>query len=118
MGGSALGKAVGASGLLSAMDNLIRDMVDGLSLTTVVFVLSAIVLVVSTFISHTIASILLCKIAAEVGEKLPEPHRNLLVFLTALLCSTGMGMPVSGFPNQTACVLCYRATSRIEGLFF
>jgi phosphate transporter len=104
MGGSALGKAVGASGLLEAMDNVIRDMVDGLSLTTVVFVLSAIVLVVSTFISHTIASILLCKIAAEVGQKLPVPHRNLLVFLTGLLCSTGMGMPVSGFPNQTAYV--------------
>ena len=104
MGGSALGKAVEASGLLEAMDSVIRDIVDGLSLTTVVFVLSAIVLVVSTFISHTIASILLCKIAAEVGDKLPEPHRNLLVFLTGLLCSTGMGMPVSGFPNQTAYV--------------
>ena len=33
--------------------------------------------------------------------------QNLLIFLTALICSTGMGMPVSGFPNQTACVLCH-----------
>lgn len=111
MGGSALGKAVEASGLLDAMDNVIRDIVDGLSLGTVVVVLSAIVLVVSTFISHTIASILLCKIAAEVGEKLPVPHRNLLVFLTGLLCSTGMGMPVSGFPNQTA----YAFVTKLEG---
>jgi phosphate transporter len=107
MGGSALGKAVEASGLFEAMDNVIRGVVKGLSLATVVVVLSAIVLVISTFISHTIASILLCKIAAEVGVKLPGPHRNLLVFLTGLLCSTGMGMPVSGFPNQTAYVFCY-----------
>jgi len=112
MGGSALGKAVAASGLLDAMDNVIRNIVGGLSLTTVVFVLSVIVLVVSTFISHTIASILLCKIAAEVGAKLPGSHQNLLVFLTALLCSTGMGMPVSGFPNQTACVVCHQ-TSKV-----
>jgi len=27
---------------------------------------------------------------------------NLLVFMTGLICSAGMGMPVSGFPNQTA----------------
>ena len=25
-----------------------------------------------------------------------------VVFITGLICSTGMGMPVSGFPNQTA----------------
>lgn len=58
--------------------------------------------VISTFISHTIASVLLVPIAAEVGANLPVPHPNLLVFLTGLICSTGMGMPVSGFPNQTA----------------
>ncbi|KAF8963087.1 SPX domain-containing protein [Flammula alnicola] len=33
---------------------------------------------------------------------LPGEHQNLLIFITALICSTGMGMPVSGFPNQTA----------------
>lgn len=43
-------------------------------------------------------------IAKEVGGSLPGQPRNLLIFLTALICSTGMGMPVSGFPNQTAYV--------------
>lgn len=59
----------------------------------------------STFISHTIASLLLVPIAKEVGDALPGGHGNLLIFATGLICSTGMGMPVSGFPNQTACVL-------------
>jgi len=58
--------------------------------------------VVSTFISHTIASVLLVPIAKEVGSKIEGDQSNLLIFITALICSTGMGMPVSGFPNQTA----------------
>lgn len=60
--------------------------------------------IVSTFISHTIASLLLVPIAKEVGSTLPGDHKNLLIFITGLICSAGMGMPVSGFPNQTALV--------------
>ena len=102
MGGIALGKGVTTSGLLEVMDGLIRDMVEGLSLYNVVLILSPVVLVISTFISHTIASVLLVPIAKEVGSNLPGNHQNLLFFITGLICSTGMGMPVSGFPNQTA----------------
>ena len=102
MGGIALGKGVTTSGLLEVMDGLIRDMVEGLSLYNVVLILSPVVLVISTFISHTIASVLLVPIAKEVGSNLSGNHQNLLIFITGLICSTGMGMPVSGFPNQTA----------------
>lgn len=121
MGGIALGKGVTSSGLLATMDVIIRDLVDGFSLYTVVLILSPIVLVriphldrgagqltpkfsqvVSTFISHTIASVLLVPIAQEVGSKMPGNHANILIFITGLICSAGMGMPVSGFPNQTA----------------
>ena len=45
MGGIALGKGVTSSGLLEVMDDIIRDIVDGLSEYTVVIVLSGIVLV-------------------------------------------------------------------------
>jgi len=102
MGGIALGKGVTSSGLLGVMDIVIRDLVDGFSLYNVVLILSPVVLVISTFISHTIASVLLVPIAKEVGSNLPGNHQNLLIFITGLICSTGMGMPVSGFPNQTA----------------
>ncbi|KAF9811049.1 hypothetical protein IEO21_06678 [Rhodonia placenta] len=102
MGGIALGKGVTSSGLLDVMDEDIRSIIQDLSLYKVVLVLSVIVLVVSTFISHTIASVLLVPIAKEVGSHMPGHRENLLIFLTGLLCSTGMGMPVSGFPNQTA----------------
>jgi len=102
MGGIALGEGVKTSGLLQIMDTLIRDLVHGYSLYHVVLILSPVVLVISTFISHTIASVLLVPIAKEVGSNLPGKHQNLLIFITALICSAGMGMPVSGFPNQTA----------------
>ncbi|EMD33375.1 hypothetical protein CERSUDRAFT_117988 [Gelatoporia subvermispora B] len=102
MGGIALGKGVTSSGLLVVLGDGIREIIAPLSPYSVVLVLSLIVLVVSTFISHTIASVLLVPIAKEVGASLPGNQSDLLVFLTGLVCSCGMGMPVSGFPNQTA----------------
>jgi phosphate transporter len=45
MGGIALGKGVTSSGLLTVLDGLIRHLVNGLSLYTVVLVLSPVVLV-------------------------------------------------------------------------
>ncbi|KAF8754114.1 Sodium:sulfate symporter transmembrane region [Rhizoctonia solani] len=96
MGGIALGKAVVSSGLLATMDDGVRRLVEGLALYEIV-------LIVSTFISHTIASVLLVPIAAEVGSNLPDPSTAFgFHHWPDLLCVSGMGMPVSGFPNQTA----------------
>ncbi|KAE9390604.1 SPX-domain-containing protein [Gymnopus androsaceus JB14] len=102
MGGIALGKGVTSSGLLDIMGELIRDLVQDFELYSVVLILSPIVLIISTFISHTIASVLLAPIAKQVASHLEGNPQNLLIFVTALICSAGMGMPVSGFPNQTA----------------
>ncbi|KAI0711847.1 Sodium/sulfate symporter [Cerioporus squamosus] len=103
MGGIALGNGVTNSGLLEVLGDGIRDLISGLDLYPVVLLLSLIVLVISTFISHTIASVLLVPIAKEVGKNMPGgDYSNLLIFITGLICSIGMGMPVSGFPNQTA----------------
>jgi len=101
MGGIALGHGVTSSGLRDQLGELIRHLIFGLPEFTVVIMLSFIVLVVSTFISHTIAAVLLVPIAREVGASLGGQESR-LIFLTALICSAGMGMPVSGFPNQTA----------------
>ncbi|RPD54787.1 Sodium/sulfate symporter [Lentinus tigrinus ALCF2SS1-7] len=103
MGGIALGNGVTNSGLLEVLGDGIRELISDMELYPVVLLLSAIVLVISTFISHTIASVLLVPIAKEVGKNMPGgDYSNLLIFITGLICSTGMGMPVSGFPNQTA----------------
>jgi len=108
MGGIALGEGVTQSGLRGVLAVIIRDLLDGVKLREVVLIMSPIVLIISTFISHTIASLLLVPIAAQVGAQVGAnlggsgDAANLLVFMMGLICSAGMGMPVSGFPNQTA----------------
>lgn len=105
MGGIALGKAVTASGLLESLDDLIQGVVAHMSLAQVMLSLLSISLVVATFISHTIAAVLLVPIAAQVGESLDTPHPRLLIMAATLAASAAMGLPVSGFPNMTAASL-------------
>lgn len=102
MGGIALGKAVTSSGLLESLDDLIQEIVKELPLWQILVALLSIGLVVATFISHTIAAVLLVPIAAQVGESLEHPHPRLLIMATTLVASAAMGLPVSGYPNQIA----------------
>ncbi|CAO1634374.1 unnamed protein product [Jaminaea pallidilutea] len=103
MGGLALGKAVTSSGLLESLDDVIQDLVQGLGIFQVLWALLAISLVVATFISHTIAAVLLVPIALQIGESLEgSPHPKLLIMAAALTASAAAGLPVSGFPNMTA----------------
>ncbi|CDW97603.1 hypothetical protein [Sporisorium scitamineum] len=102
MGGIALGKAVTSSGLLESLDDLIQEIVKELPLWQILIALLSIGLVVATFISHTIAAVLLVPIAAQVGESLDHPHPRLLIMATILVASAAMGLPVSGYPNQIA----------------
>ncbi|ORY69413.1 SPX domain-domain-containing protein [Leucosporidium creatinivorum] len=102
MGGIALGKAVLSSGLLDDMDSVIQDLVLGLDIWPILAIFSVVVLVIATLISHTIASVLVVPIAAQIGAAMEVPHPRLLIFATALICSAGMGLPISGFPNLQA----------------
>ncbi|WFC98622.1 low-affinity phosphate transporter [Malassezia yamatoensis] len=102
MGGIALGKGVDSSGLLSALDHFVQSNVEGLPLYRVLLLLVGSALVVATFISHTIAAVLLVPLAAQIGESLTEPHSRLLIMATVLTASAAMGLPISGFPNMTA----------------
>jgi phosphate transporter len=100
-GGLALGKAVNSSGLLHTMATFIMDHVQGLSLYAVTAVFAAIVLIVATFISHTVAALIFLPLVQQVGQGMPEPHPNLLVMISVLMCSAAMGLPTSGFPNMS-----------------
>ncbi|KAF7728372.1 low-affinity phosphate transporter [Apophysomyces ossiformis] len=102
MGGIVLGKAVQSSGLLHTIAGDIESMVTGLSAFEVLFIFSSLVLVIATFISHTVAALIVLPIVAEVGARLDDPKPRLLVMGTAFVCSAAMGLPVSGFPNMNA----------------
>ncbi|KAK7629442.1 plasma membrane phosphate transporter-like protein Pho87 [Phyllosticta citricarpa] len=104
-GGLALGKAVSSSGLLATIAARITDRVEQLSLYGVLVVFAALILVVATFISHTVAALIVLPLVKEVGQAMAEPHPNLLVMGSVLMCSAAMGLPTSGFPNMTAIML-------------
>jgi phosphate transporter len=100
-GGLSLGKAVNSSGLLHTIANAITDRVEGYSLYSILVVFSCLILVVATFISHTVAALIILPLVYTIGTGMEEPHPNLLVMGSALMCSAAMGLPTSGFPNMS-----------------
>lgn len=100
-GGLCLGKAVTSSGLLRTIAGAITARVEDFSLYWVLFVFAALILVVATFISHTVAALILLPLVQKVGAGMDQPHPNLLVMGSALMCSAAMGLPTSGFPNMS-----------------
>ena len=100
-GGLSLGKAVNSSGLLHTIAGTITARVEHLSLYGVMLVFASLILVVATFISHTVAALIILPLVHSVGEGMENPHPNLLVMGGALMCSAAMGLPTSGFPNMS-----------------
>ncbi|KZF19878.1 SPX-domain-containing protein [Xylona heveae TC161] len=104
-GGLSLGRAVDSSGLLHTIAGAITAKVQGLSLYGVLVVFASLILVIATFISHTVAALIILPLIHQVGAGMKEPHPNLLVMGGALMCSAAMGLPTSGFPNMTAIMM-------------
>ena len=67
MGGSALGEAVKSSGLLEAIATGIQDVIVGYGTWGVLAIFCALVLVATTFISHTVGAMVILPIVQAVG---------------------------------------------------
>ncbi|CCF58682.1 hypothetical protein KAFR_0F00850 [Kazachstania africana CBS 2517] len=102
MGGSTLGKAVSNSGLLATIAHLIKEEIQDESLIYIIITFGLCVLVMATFISHTVSAMIVVPLMGEIGANLPGDHSKLLIMISTLLCSCAMGLPTSGFPNVTA----------------
>ncbi|KAI3643180.1 hypothetical protein MP228_012735 [Amoeboaphelidium protococcarum] len=102
MGGMSLGSVVENTSLLKVIGTSISETMVDHDLLVVLIAFSAFVLVVATFISHTVSALILLPLVQAVGKTLPGDHANLLVFGCAIMCSGAMGLPISGFPNITA----------------
>jgi phosphate transporter len=100
-GGLSLGKAVSSSGLLHTIAQAITAKVAHLSIYGMLVVFAGLILVVATFISHTVAALIILPLVQQVGAGMPEPHPNLLVMGSVLMASAAMGLPTSGFPNMS-----------------
>lgn len=104
-GGMALGNAVTSSGLLQDIALQIKDGIQNLPVIAILAVFAFLILVFATFVSHTVAALIIIPIVQQVGQNLPVPHPNLLVMGAGLACSAGMSLPVSGYPNMSAVML-------------
>ncbi|EGV62249.1 member of the phosphate permease [Yamadazyma tenuis] len=102
MGGLALGSGISSSGLLSTIAQALQKRVEHYDVWVIMIIFGILILVIATFVSHTVAALIIVPLVKEVGEKLPGDHSNLLVMGIALLASAAMGLPTSGFPNVTA----------------
>ncbi|CDK28547.1 unnamed protein product [Kuraishia capsulata CBS 1993] len=102
MGGIALGKAVTSSGLLKTIADALDRRIENYSAWEILIIFGVLVLVFATFVSHTVAALIIIPLVQKIGENLPTPHPQLMVIGTALLASVAMGLPTSGFPNVTA----------------
>lgn len=100
-GGLALGKAVNSSGLLKTIAVSITAQVSHLPLYGIVCAFAALIGVVATFISHTVAALIVLPLVREVGAGMENPAPNLLVMISVLMASAAMGLPTSGFPNMS-----------------
>ncbi|PVU87574.1 hypothetical protein BB560_006473 [Smittium megazygosporum] len=105
MGGTALGKAVQSSGLLDEISKIIAGMIGDLSPYMVLAAFCGLILVVCTFVSHTVGAMIILPIVYEVGYRIPGNYSRILVMASALMASGAMGLPVSGFPNMNAIML-------------
>lgn len=97
-GGNALGLAVSKSGLLRiAAEMLTENVLGGASAWVVAVELSLALLLLTCFISHTVAAIVVMPLAASIGATVGDARG--VVFSCALAVSSAMALPMSSFPN-------------------
>jgi len=101
-GGLALGYAIQASSLLDIISSELANLVDGYSIWVVMLAFTILVLAVGTFISSTVAAIVVLPIVANVGANPDIDSARLLVLSCVIMCSGAMALPVSSFPNANS----------------
>ncbi|TYZ60139.1 hypothetical protein PybrP1_005886 [[Pythium] brassicae (nom. inval.)] len=96
-GGNVLGEAVQRSGLLDTLSHSIILALPSGSVWVVTVSLCTLVLCLTTFVSHTVASIILLPIIVQLSIQIGHPH--IPVICCALAISAAMALPFSSFPN-------------------
>jgi di/tricarboxylate transporter len=91
MGGIALGKAVDSSGLLAQMTKSLTPYLSTLTPFSCLVLFSALVLLITSFISHTVGALIILPVVAQVGAALPNPQARTMVM------SAGIFFPLMDF---------------------
>ncbi|TDH67603.1 hypothetical protein CCR75_000085 [Bremia lactucae] len=96
-GGNVLGDAVQRSGLLDTLSQSVINALPSGNVWMVTVSLCTMVICLTTFVSHTVASIILLPIIVQMAIQIGDPH--IPVICCALAISAAMALPFSSFPN-------------------
>eukprot|EP01135_Chromosphaera_perkinsii_P000835 Nk52_evm123s151 gene=Nk52_evmTU123s151 len=102
-GGNVLGLCISNSQLLQLIVDDIEPTLKSFSFFELAIVMSALIIFITTFVSHTVASLILMPVLESLGESLGCTEK--LVMIGALATSASMALPMSGFPNMNALLL-------------
>lgn len=105
-GGNMLGVCAHDSKLIDLIASQMKHFLANESGYVTVLCVIGVVGLVTTFVSHTVAAMIMLPIIAKIGYMLPSEPESLmnvtpetLVFLCVLMCSGAMAFPISSFPN-------------------
>lgn len=102
-GGNVLGKAVDSSGLLEYIVNgIVVDLPSQSPWLALLFILTFCG-TIATFVSHTVASIILMPVIAHIGVTIDMPVTTTIG--SAFAISAAMALPFSSFPNVNSLLL-------------
>ena len=96
-GGSVLGSAVNSSRLLHIISEWIRPHLEGQPLLLTLFAVLFLVFLITTFVSHTVAALILTPLLINIGAN--AGHTQVVVMASTLMMSGTMSLPTSSFPN-------------------
>ena len=92
-----LGSAVNSSRLLHIISEGIKPHLVGQPLVLTVFAVLFLVYLITTFVSHTVAALILTPLIIKIGAS--AGHTQLVVMAATLMMSGTMSLPTSSFPN-------------------
>lgn len=109
-GGNMLGLCARDSRVLEILSSQLEEALDHTTPYLAVVGVTVTVAIITTFVSHTVAAMILLPMIAEIGFLMPpspghgweswfSPSPQSLVMIAALMCSGAMTFPISSFPN-------------------
>eukprot|EP00758_Cryptobia_borreli_P002930 Tbor_TRINITY_DN3398_c0_g1::TRINITY_DN3398_c0_g1_i1::g.23541::m.23541/K14430/PHO87_91; phosphate transporter len=120
-GGSMLGICANDSKMLDLMADSLKATLESQSPYVTLVAILGLVCLITSFVSHTVAAMVLLPSIAKFGLFLPKPHHqekamqilyipdnmtyltditpDMLVYFSMLMCSAAMAFPTSSFPN-------------------
>ena len=96
-GGNVLGEAVRSSRLLALLTDPLIPLLADQGVWVVCLCMIALISVLTSFVPHTVAALILAPVVMEVGAAIHHTHS--LVFTLVFMLNLTMSLPISTFPN-------------------